>query len=93
MFSHVLLPTDGSALSETANLEGIRLAKRSNLKVTGIDVMSEFHLSRLLRCLADFLLSIFVNQRLTDAGHYVFGSLGVRRCSAAARVERGRPIS
>ena len=43
MFSHVLLPTDGSALSEAANLEGIRLAKRSNLKVTGISVMPEFH--------------------------------------------------
>ena len=44
MFSHVLLPTDGSALSETANLEGIHLAKRSNLKVTGISVMPEFPL-------------------------------------------------
>ena len=43
MFSHVLLPTDGSALSEAANLEGIRLAKQSNFKVTGISVMPKFH--------------------------------------------------
>ena len=43
MFSHVLLPTDGSALSQAANLEGIRFAKQSNLKVTGISVIPEFH--------------------------------------------------
>ena len=43
MFSHVLLPTDGSALSQAANLAGIRFAKQANLKVTGISVMPEFH--------------------------------------------------
>ncbi len=43
MFSHVLLPTDGSALSQAANLAGIRFAKQSNLKVTGISVMPAFH--------------------------------------------------
>jgi len=43
MFAHVLLPTDGSDLSQTAILQGIRFAKQFNAKVTGISVMPEFH--------------------------------------------------
>ncbi len=43
MFSHVLLPTDGSALSQAANVKGIRFAKELKLKVTGVSVMPKFH--------------------------------------------------
>lgn len=43
MFTHMLLPTDGSELSERAIAKGILLAKESNAKVTGISVAPEFH--------------------------------------------------
>ena len=43
MFKHVLLPTDGSKLSEDAIRMGVQLAKTINAKVTGFHVMPEFH--------------------------------------------------
>jgi nucleotide-binding universal stress UspA family protein len=39
MFRHILLPTDGSDLSEGAIKEGVRLAKSIDAKVTGLCVM------------------------------------------------------
>ncbi len=43
MFKHILLPTDGSALSEVAVQSGIRFAKSINAHVTGLHVISPFH--------------------------------------------------
>lgn len=43
MFKHILLPTDGSALSNAAVGEGIRFAKSIGAKVTGICVMPSQH--------------------------------------------------
>ena len=43
MFKHLLLPTDGSELSETAIRQGLRFAKESRAKVTGVSVTPEFH--------------------------------------------------
>ena len=43
MFKHILLPTDGSELSEKAVDEGIRLAKRLGAKVTGVCIIPEQH--------------------------------------------------
>jgi nucleotide-binding universal stress UspA family protein len=43
MFKHVLLPTDGSKLSEDAIRMGVELAKTINAKVTGFHAMPEFH--------------------------------------------------
>lgn len=43
MFKHILLPTDGSELSEKAIHEGIRLAKRLSAKVTGVCIIPERH--------------------------------------------------
>ena len=43
MFTHVLLPTDGSGLSDEAIRLGVKLAKSVNAKVTGIHVMPKFH--------------------------------------------------
>jgi nucleotide-binding universal stress UspA family protein len=43
MFKHLLLPTDGSALSEKAVLQGLRLARGFRGRVTGIHVVPEFH--------------------------------------------------
>jgi nucleotide-binding universal stress UspA family protein len=39
MFKHILLPTDGSSISETAIQSGIRFAKEINAKVTGLCVV------------------------------------------------------
>ena len=39
MFKHILLPTDGSALSEAAIQSGIQLAKSLNAGVTGLHVI------------------------------------------------------
>lgn len=44
MFKHLLLPTDGSPLSEAAVLKGIDLAASLGAKVTGIHVSPRFHL-------------------------------------------------
>ena len=45
MFTHILIPTDGSQRSEAAIEEGIKLAKDAHAKVTGFHVMPQFHVS------------------------------------------------
>lgn len=42
MFKHILLPTDGSELSEAAIQKGIQFAKSINAKVTGLHVVTPF---------------------------------------------------
>lgn len=44
MFKHILLPTDGSPLSEVAIKKGMQFAKSSGAQVTGIYVIDPFHL-------------------------------------------------
>src|SRR5664279_4477440 len=44
MFKHLLLPIDGSELSEAAGQKGVEFAKSINARVTGFYVMPEFHL-------------------------------------------------
>ena len=43
MFKHLLVPTDGSALSEAAIQMAVTLARESGAKVTGLHVIPEFH--------------------------------------------------
>lgn len=43
MFKHLLLPTDGSPLSDIASEKGIALARSVGAKVTGVHVMPEYH--------------------------------------------------
>src|SRR5713101_9061918 len=43
MYKHILIPTDGSALSEMAIRQGVALAKSLNAKVTGLTVSPTFH--------------------------------------------------
>ncbi|HEX9146635.1 MAG TPA: universal stress protein [Candidatus Binatia bacterium] len=43
MFKHILLPTDGSELSEAAISKAIQFAKSINAKVTGFHVILPFH--------------------------------------------------
>jgi nucleotide-binding universal stress UspA family protein len=44
MFKHILLPTDGSAISKKAVKRGIDLAKKSGARVTAFHVVPEFKL-------------------------------------------------
>jgi nucleotide-binding universal stress UspA family protein len=43
MFMRLLVPTDGSALSEAAIQMAVTLASESGAKVTGLHVIPEFH--------------------------------------------------
>ena len=43
VFTHLLLPTDGSEHSQAAILKGLRFAKECNAKVTGVSVTPQFH--------------------------------------------------
>jgi nucleotide-binding universal stress UspA family protein len=43
MFKHLLLPTDGSALSESAIFKGIEFAREIGAHVTGLHVSPRFH--------------------------------------------------
>lgn len=42
MFKHILIPTDGSELSERAVLAGVSFAKEVGAQVTGITALPEF---------------------------------------------------
>src|SRR5262245_55078602 len=44
MFTHILLPIDGSPLSEAAMHKGIQFAKSINAKVTGFHALQPFHI-------------------------------------------------
>jgi nucleotide-binding universal stress UspA family protein len=43
MYKHILIPTEGSPLSEAAVKQGIGLARSLNAKVTGLTVSAPFH--------------------------------------------------
>lgn len=64
MHTHILLPTDGSELSEQAVNYGVALAKAVNAKVTGVTVSTPFHFIALEpRVTTDTLESYTVSQR------------------------------
>ncbi len=44
MYTHILIPTDGSELAEKAVRHGIELAKRIGAKVTALTVLPPFHM-------------------------------------------------
>lgn len=43
MFKHILIPTDGSELSNMAITNGVKFAKEINAKITGLTVTMPFH--------------------------------------------------
>jgi nucleotide-binding universal stress UspA family protein len=45
MYRHILIPTDGSDLSEKAIVHGIALAKVLGAKITALTVVEPFHVS------------------------------------------------
>lgn len=43
MFKHILIPTDGSELSNVAVVNGVKFAKEISAKITGLTVTVPFH--------------------------------------------------
>ncbi|NQW80164.1 MAG: universal stress protein [Polaromonas sp.] len=43
MFKHILIPTDGSELSNIAVFNGVTFAKEINAKITGMTVTAPYH--------------------------------------------------
>lgn len=43
MFKHILIPTDGSELSNMAIINGVKFAKELNARITGLTVTMPFH--------------------------------------------------
>ena len=43
MFKHILIPTDGSDLSNIAVVNGVRFAKEIGARITGLTVTAPFH--------------------------------------------------
>lgn len=43
MFKHILIPTDGSELSNIAIVNGVKFAKEINAKITGLTVTTPYH--------------------------------------------------
>ncbi|WP_342616758.1 universal stress protein [Rhodoferax sp. GW822-FHT02A01] len=43
MFKHILIPTDGSDLSNAAITNGVKLAKEINARITGLAVTMPYH--------------------------------------------------
>ena len=53
LFTHVLIPTDGSELSQRASADGIRFAKEMRARITGISVIPKFRVLAYEAGLAD----------------------------------------
>ena len=65
MHTHILIPTDGSDLSDEAIQYGTALAKAVNAKVTGVTVSTPFHFLSVADRVPDMIESY--RQRMTTA--------------------------
>ncbi|NCT66223.1 MAG: universal stress protein [Rhodanobacteraceae bacterium] len=80
MFKHILIPTDGSELSEDAVRQGIRLAAALKAKVTGFHVVPKFHTSDVIMQLLEASQSDYAKAAQAYAERY----LGLVSGAAAA---------
>ena len=71
MFKHLLLPTDGSDASQRTVLEGVRLAKEFNAKITGISVVPEFHLLTFNTTMIEDTREVFIAENRSQANGYL----------------------
>ena len=78
MFKHLLLPTDGSELSQAAVREGVRFAKECNAKVTGVSVIPEFHVLTFNTTMIEDTKAVFLAESRAQAE----GSLALLKKSA-----------
>jgi nucleotide-binding universal stress UspA family protein len=84
MFKHILLPTDGSRLSERAVFQGIELARQHGARVTAIHAMPEFHLLSYRAAALDETRDHFAQDAQLHAQRYLDF---VRRTADEAKVE------
>jgi nucleotide-binding universal stress UspA family protein len=84
MFKHILLPTDGSRLSELAVFQGVELARQHGARVTGLHAMPEFHLLSYRAAAIDETRDHFAQDAQVHAQQYLDF---VRRTATEARVE------
>lgn len=78
MFKHILLPTDGSELSNVAIRKGIQFAKSINAAVTGFHVIQPFHVFSLRLGMLQDTQEQYERESKGQAEHY----LGVIRKAA-----------
>jgi nucleotide-binding universal stress UspA family protein len=67
VYKHLLLPTDGSELSQAAILEGVCLAKESGAKVTGVSVVPEFHMLTFNTTMIEDTKAVFIAESRAQA--------------------------
>jgi nucleotide-binding universal stress UspA family protein len=83
MFKHILLPTDGSKLSEGAIFRGIELARQVGASVTGLYVAPDFHiLAYRLASIEDNKAEFAIDRAETATRYLDF----ISRIAAEARV-------
>ena len=71
MFKHLLLPTDGSEASQATLLEGVRLAKELNARITGISVVPEFHVLTFNTMMIEDTRDVFIAESRSQALKYL----------------------
>ena len=71
MFKHLLLPTDGSEASQATLLEGVRLAKELNARITGISVVPEFHVLTFNTVMIEDTREVFIAESRSQALKYL----------------------
>ena len=71
MFKHLLLPTDGSEASQATLLEGVRLAKELNARITGISVVPEFHVLTFNTMMIEDTREVFIAESRLQALKYL----------------------
>ena len=67
MYKHLLLPTDGSPLSEGAMRRGVQFARQVGAKVTGFYAMPEFRVMAYTIAMLDDSHTIFEKQAMVRA--------------------------
>lgn len=71
MFKHILLPTDGSKLSEKSIKQGIRMAKALKASVTALHVSPRFHTYSYQMGLMDVTLAEYEKAFEASARNYL----------------------
>ena len=71
MFKHLLLPTDGSDLSLAAVRQGVRFAKESNARITGVSVTPKFHVLTFNTAMIEGTKEVFLAESRAQAQGYL----------------------
>jgi nucleotide-binding universal stress UspA family protein len=84
MFEHILLPTDGSKLSEKSVKQGVRMAKVLKANITALHVSPKFHTFTYQAEMLESTREGFAKSSETTAGNYLDF---VKRVAKGAGVE------